>query len=176
VNCYYLFCASLNSLFPFVGWDNCFPASWGSVSIKLRYCYGLRLLFLSEIEDFFMDSYSPWCWDSVSLWAEIDVSLHWLRWWRKLDAERRLVLLLLSSDTDWWIFKPITLYWFTPGTKVLGFNYTNLQQWMTRLAHRWRTLRTAIRNANCRIQWVIEILNAYCTFGLCLEVCLYQCP
>lgn len=47
---------------------------------------------------------------------------------------------------------------------------------MSRLAHRWRTLRTAIRNANCRIQWVIEILNAYCTFGLCLEVCLYQCP
>ena len=46
---------------------------------------------------------------------------------------------------------------------------------MSRLAHRWRTLRTAIRNANCTIQWVIEILNAYCTFGLFLGVCLYQC-
>lgn len=61
-------------------------------------------------------------------------------------------------------------------TKVFAFTSTNFQQWMSRLAHRWRTLRTAIRNANCRIQWVIEILNAYCTFGLCLEVCLYQCP
>ena len=61
-------------------------------------------------------------------------------------------------------------------TKVLVLIHNNFQQWMSRLAHRWRTLRTAIRNANCRIQWVIEILNAYCTFGLCLEVCLYQCP
>ena len=52
----------------------------------------------------------------------------------------------------------------------------NFQQWMSRLAHRWRTLRTAIRNANCTIQWVIEILNAYCTSGLFLGVCLYQCP
>ena len=60
--------------------------------------------------------------------------------------------------------------------KFLVLIHNNFQQWMSRLAHRWRTLRTAIRNANCRIQWVIEILNAHCTFGLYLEVCLYQCP
>jgi len=28
--------------------------------------------------------------------------------------------------------------------------------------YRWRTLRNAIRNANCTTQWVIKSLNAYC--------------
>ena len=74
-------------------------------------------------------------------------------------------------------FKPINKYWTNlRERKFLVLIHNNFQQWMSRLAHRWRTLRTAIRNANCRIQWVIEILNAHCTSGLCLEVCLYQCP
>jgi len=30
---------------------------------------------------------------------------------------------------------------------------------------RWRTQRNAIRNANCRIPWVIKSLNAHCASG-----------
>lgn len=87
-------------------------------------------------------------------------------------ANRRLLTVRLEAD----VFLTLYLNMNFARTKVFAFTSTNFQQWMSRLAHRWRTLRTAIRNANCRIQWVIEILNAYCTFGLCLEVCLYQCP
>ena len=87
-------------------------------------------------------------------------------------ANRRLFSAWLKAD----VFFTLYLNRIFARTKVFAFTSTNFQQWMSRLAHRWRTLRTAIRNANCRIQWVIEILNAYCTFGLCLEVCLYQCP
>ena len=93
------------------------------------------------------------------------------------EAERRLVSFVW--DQLIYFFKPL----FYKMTDQYCENESscfkldnNFQQWMSRLAHRWRTLRTAIRNANCRIQWVIEILNAYCTFGLDLEVCLYQCP
>ena len=96
---------------------------------------------------------------------------------RKRRAKRRSNRVVLR-------YKRLPMYFSNPfnytelysRTKVLVLILNNFQQWMSRLAHRWRTLRTAIRNANCRIQWVIEILNAYCTFGLCLEVCLYQCP
>ena len=31
---------------------------------------------------------------------------------------------------------------------------------MSWLAQRWRTQRTAIRSVNCRIQWIIRLLNA----------------
>ena len=92
--------------------------------------------------------------------------------WRQADRRSRVYALYRCLT-----FKPFTNTDYTSRTKVSRFKLdNNFQQWMSRLAHRWRTLRTAIRNANCRIQWVIEILNAYCTFGLCLEVCLYQCP
>ena len=38
----------------------------------------------------------------------------------------------------------------------------NFQQRISWLSHRWRTQRNAICNVNCRIQWIIESLNAYC--------------
>ena len=45
---------------------------------------------------------------------------------------------------------------------------------MSRFPQRWRTQRNAIRHANCRIQWVIKILNASCTASaVCLLECLY---
>ena len=36
----------------------------------------------------------------------------------------------------------------------------NFQRWMSWLVQRWRTQRTAIRSVNCRIQWIIRLLNA----------------
>ena len=47
-----------------------------------------------------------------------------------------------------WAFVPINLY--------------NFQQRISWLSHRWRTQRNAISNVNCRIQWIIESLNAPC--------------
>ena len=41
-------------------------------------------------------------------------------------------------------------------------NQYNFQQRISWLSHRWRTQRNAIRNVNCRIQWIIESLNAPC--------------
>lgn len=38
----------------------------------------------------------------------------------------------------------------------------NFQQRISWLSHRWRTQRNAISNVNCRIQWIIESLNASC--------------
>ena len=38
----------------------------------------------------------------------------------------------------------------------------NFWQRISWLSQRWRTQRNAIRNVNCRIQWIIESLNAYC--------------
>ena len=48
--------------------------------------------------------------------------------------------------------------------KILWINNSkyNFQQRISWLSHRWRTQRNAIRNVNCRIQWIIESLNAYC--------------
>ena len=47
---------------------------------------------------------------------------------------------------------------------------------MSWFPQRWRTQRNAIRNANCRIQWIIKSLNACCASGYswehaCLSVC-----
>jgi len=48
---------------------------------------------------------------------------------------------------------------------------------MSWLLYRWRTQRNVIRNANCRIQWVIKTLNATCTsfeeyvfWSICLTI------
>lgn len=41
-------------------------------------------------------------------------------------------------------------------------NLYNFQQRISWLSHRWRTQRNAISNVNCRIQWIIESLNAPC--------------
>lgn len=38
----------------------------------------------------------------------------------------------------------------------------NFQQRISWFSHRWRTQRNAISNVNCRIQWIIESLNAPC--------------
>ena len=51
----------------------------------------------------------------------------------------------------------------------------HFQQRMSWLPYRWRTQRNAIRNANCKNQWVIKTLNAACTsLGeyACWSVCL----
>ena len=51
--------------------------------------------------------------------------------------------------------------------------HDNLWRWISWLVHRWRTQQNAIRSVNCRIQWIIESLNANCAFGYSREhVCL----
>ena len=45
----------------------------------------------------------------------------------------------------------------------------NFQQWISWFSHRWRTQRNAISNVNCRIQWIIESLNAPCALGYSQE-------
>ena len=60
-------------------------------------------------------------------------------------------------------------------TAVYNTNTKHFQQRMSWLPYRWRTQRNAIRNANCKIQWVIKTLNASCTsLGeyVCWSVCL----
>jgi len=47
-------------------------------------------------------------------------------------------------------------------SKEKKYKTDDFQRWISRLVYRWRTLRTAIRNANCTTQWIIEILNAHC--------------
>ena len=47
---------------------------------------------------------------------------------------------------------------------------------MSWIPQRWRTQRNAIRNANCRTQWIIKSLNAHCASGYpwehaCFSVC-----
>ncbi len=41
-------------------------------------------------------------------------------------------------------------------------NGNNFQQRISWFWHRWRTQRNAISSVNCRIQWIIESLNAHC--------------
>ena len=43
-----------------------------------------------------------------------------------------------------------------------SLNLYNFQQRISWLSYRWRTQRNAISNVNCRIQWIIESLNAPC--------------
>ena len=55
----------------------------------------------------------------------------------------------------------------------------NFQRWISWLSQRWRTQRNAIRNANCRIQWIIKTLNANCASGYpwehaCMSVCWHH--
>jgi len=38
----------------------------------------------------------------------------------------------------------------------------NFRQRISWLSQRWRTQRNAIRNVNCRSQWIIKSLNAHC--------------
>ena len=54
-----------------------------------------------------------------------------------------------------------TLWYGNVCCDVNAFIY-NFQQRISWLSHRWRTQRNAISNVNCRIQWIIESLNAPC--------------
>ena len=65
--------------------------------------------------------------------------------------------------------------------KTLNYKkwHYNFQRWMSRFSQRWRTQRNAIRNANCRIQWIIKFLNANCASGYswkhaCFSVCRHN--
>ena len=69
------------------------------------------------------------------------------------------------------IYKPITNN-CKQGNNLWGSHLTryeivenNFQQRISWLLQRWRTQRNAIRNANCRIPWVIKSLNAHCASG-----------
>ena len=64
-------------------------------------------------------------------------------------------------------FKGYVLYTLFEVTECLlltfeSVNQYNFQQRISWLSHRWRTQRNAISNVNCRIQWIIESLNAPC--------------
>jgi hypothetical protein len=48
-------------------------------------------------------------------------------------------------------------------------------QWIPRFSFRWRTQRNAIIIANCRIQWIIELLNANGADWLFLSAHIFQC-
>ena len=49
----------------------------------------------------------------------------------------------------------------------------NFWRWISWLTHRWRTQPAAISSVNCRIQWIIESLNANGALGFSQEhVCL----
>ena len=50
----------------------------------------------------------------------------------------------------------------------------NYQWWMSWLPPRWRTQQNAIRNVNCRIQWIIRLLNANGALGISLRECMFQ--
>ena len=55
-------------------------------------------------------------------------------------------------------------------------NLYNFQQRISWLSHRWRTQRNAISNVNCRIQWIIESLNAPCApWYPSRGACLFEC-
>ena len=46
-------------------------------------------------------------------------------------------------------FKSLLYLLYIVKSKDFTWIDNNFQRWMSRLAHRWRTLQTAIRNANC---------------------------
>ena len=72
---------------------------------------------------------------------------------------QRLCLLFLKGDTliNQFFFKQES----SEEKQFLKLK-NNFQQRISWLSHRWRTQRNAIRNVNCRIQWIIESLNAHC--------------
>ena len=55
-----------------------------------------------------------------------------------------------------------TLYYVNECIRLRPIKQYNFQQWISWFSHRWRTQRIAICNVNCRIQWIIESLNAPC--------------
>lgn len=68
-----------------------------------------------------------------------------------------------------------------PRPKKALINLYNFQQRISWLSHRWRTQRNAISNVNCRIQWIIESLNAPCApwyseEHACLSVIKFSTP
>ena len=73
--------------------------------------------------------------------------------------------LRLGHASQWNIMLiSFSLYWLTTtDSKKECWNY-NFWQRISWLSQRWRTQRNAITSVNCRIPWIIESLNAYCTF------------
>ena len=54
--------------------------------------------------------------------------------------------------------------WVYLSLEIFLLNYNNFWQRISWLSQRWRTQQNAIRSVNCRIQWIIESLNAHCAF------------
>ena len=50
----------------------------------------------------------------------------------------------------------------------------NFWQRISWLSQRWRTQRNAISSVNCRIQWIIESLNAHCASLVFRRACPFQ--
>ena len=69
---------------------------------------------------------------------------------------------LLSSWLCFHIHYKVTECLLTIVARAQSLNLYNFQQRISWLSHRWRTQRNAISNVNCRIQWIIESLNAPC--------------
>ena len=63
------------------------------------------------------------------------------------------------------ISMPLALY---TSTTSFRFKYYESWRWIHWLLERWRTQRTAICIANCRIQWIIKFSNAACDHWLLL--------
>ena len=63
----------------------------------------------------------------------------------------------IASPTDF--FERLLIKSWNSCYKVIRNNFWQRISW---LSQRWRTQWNAIRNVNCRIQWIIESLNAYC--------------
>ena len=68
----------------------------------------------------------------------------------------------VSLDSMLFTYTPMNVIECWSGSLSAHKIVYNFQQWISWLSHRWRTQRNAISNVNCRIQWIIESLNASC--------------
>ena len=62
-------------------------------------------------------------------------------------------------DLSMYLYKHVCLWMSLASYNAYKYNFQQRISW---LSHRWRTQRNAISNVNCRIQWIIESLNAPC--------------
>ena len=89
-----------------------------------------------------------------------------------LNATRKfyfLTCLTIGTETKRGLF---CLNWREHLSNLIHYKF---QQRMSRFPQRWRTQRNAICNANCKISWIINILNAHCASGIFPEACLSEC-
>ena len=74
-----------------------------------------------------------------------------------------LIFFLLSLHFQVYVFHiPPCMFIECNNRAFVPIKLYNFQQRISWLSHRWRTQRNAISNVNCRIQWIIESLNASC--------------